>query len=59
MEYQMLAGEACSLRCQTHSMLSEEGVSDFLFPIGLVGPLKPAHFPLVLLRALCSKKLIL
>ena len=55
----MLAGEACSLRCQTHSMLSEEGVGGLLFSIDLGGPPTAAPFPLLLVRALHSKQLIL
>ena len=57
MEYQLLDGVDCSMRYQVYSILSEGGgVGGFLFPIDLCGPLTPAPFPLLLLRALRSEQ---
>ena len=54
----MLAGVAYNTRSQGKSMLYEGGVGGLLFPIDLGGPIMPAPFPLLLLRALPSKQLI-
>ena len=59
MESHLLDGMVCSTHSQEHNILSEEGVGDLLFPIDLGGPHMLAHFPLMPLRALRSKQLIL
>ena len=53
------AGTAYSTRSQAHSMLSREVVGGSPFPIGLGGPTTPTPFPLLLLRDLFIKRLIL
>ena len=56
----MLDGVVCSMYSKVHSMLYEGGGGGgFQFPIYLVGPLTHAPCPLLLLRALHSKKLIM
>ena len=52
-------GVACITRSHMHNMMSEGEVGDLLFPIDLGGPHMLAHFPLMPLRALRSKQLIL
>ena len=59
MESQLLDGAVCITCSQEHSMLSEEGVGGLLFSIDLGGPPTAAPFPLLLVRALHSKQLIL
>ena len=54
----MLAGVACSTSSQVHTILSQGLDGGFLFTIDLGGPLTPAHFPILLLRALHSEQSI-